>query len=672
MATLVERLELLITSSAKGAVAGLKETEAASSSLDTKAKGLTGTLQRMGISGQVAGSIMTAGIVGGAVAAGAAVGKFALDGISHFASLTAEVRAYQRVLGGSAEDSSRVAAAIRIMGIDSETAQKGFFQLGKRIGEGTDTLGQYGAAIARNQDGTVNMSKTLENAAVAYQGIGDATVRDAFLFENFGRSGSALIPILSRSRSDIEAIYAEADRNHEIFSQADLDKGREYQEAMRELHAAVTGLQVSIGSQLIPMLTGLAVVLTDAVQFMNNFGASIDNVQKKIDPSGGFFGKWSDSLSGVGKSLFLGGAILGEFGHTSDKVKEAQDRLTEAEKKLQEVTLSNTSTAKERNAAQREYHDASAALAAMQDKLANATNNATGATVQTTGASKAAAQARKDEADASKAAADAAMSFYDATLALSNSQLGMEGATLNVEAALKSYTDAVNQNGASSLEARQAHVSLEESINAVATQALEGYKAQITLAGGTETAYGKAQAQIGALQELDRQFPGLHDSIQAHIDVLGRIPPTATTNITLNGIEYYSARAADYANQLNNLPREIRTQIFADLYSTVPSGLHLQHGGPIPGGPSMAVPVIAHGGEYVLSQDVVSRIKSGRPSRGANVLGGSSALEPRGGDVTVAGPQVIQLIVGSRVLAEVMVEEFGRSGGPQMPARAIA
>lgn len=47
----------------------------------------------------------------------------------------------------------------------------------------------------------------------------------------------------------------------------------------------------------------------------------------------------------------------------------------------------------------------------------------------------------------------------------------------------------------------------------------------------------------------------------------------------------------------------------------------LQHGGPVAGSRSTAVPIMAHGGEYVLDADVVDRIKRGVPSAGAGAGG---------------------------------------------------
>jgi TP901 family phage tail tape measure protein len=56
----------------------------------------------------------------------------------------------------------------------------------------------------------------------------------------------------------------------------------------------------------------------------------------------------------------------------------------------------------------------------------------------------------------------------------------------------------------------------------------------------------------------------------------------------------------------------------------------LQHGGPVPGPPGAPVPILAHGGEYMLSADVVSRIKRGVYSEGARMGPGAAVMQGRG------------------------------------------
>lgn len=69
-------------------------------------------------------------------------------------------------------------------------------------------------------------------------------------------------------------------------------------------------------------------------------------------------------------------------------------------------------------------------------------------------------------------------------------------------------------------------------------------------------------------------------------------------------------------------------------------------GGPVPGAHGQMVPINAHGGEYVLSADVVDAIKNGRPSAGLPALA-STAGRPSvsGGGGPVSYRQDIQLVV---------------------------
>jgi len=79
-------------------------------------------------------------------------------------------------------------------------------------------------------------------------------------------------------------------------------------------------------------------------------------------------------------------------------------------------------------------------------------------------------------------------------------------------------------------------------------------------------------------------------------------------------------------------------------------------GGPVPGILNTSTPIMAHGGEYVLSADVVDAIKRGAPSRG---LG-------RGGAAGDAGGNVINITVTSADPQAVIqaIRQYNRTNGP--------
>jgi hypothetical protein len=130
----------------------------------------------------------------------------------------------------------------------------------------------------------------------------------------------------------------------------------------------------------------------------------------------------------------------------------------------------------------------------------------------------------------------------------------------------------------------------------------------------------QVQAQLGGiitkLQETGRQNPkptldvtdnatSKIDNARATLQRFAGLSATAAVNITAD------LGAADRA--LQNFLSRVRNSSGM----VVIGGLTRASGGPIPGGKNQPVPVMAHGGEYVLSADVVDRIKKGGPSKGA-------------------------------------------------------
>jgi hypothetical protein len=109
-------------------------------------------------------------------------------------------------------------------------------------------------------------------------------------------------------------------------------------------------------------------------------------------------------------------------------------------------------------------------------------------------------------------------------------------------------------------------------------------------------------------------------------------------------------------NAVNGLPSYHQIQIEADLLSNVGGGdpnwlselagyITRASGGPVPGPAGAAVPAIVHGGEYVLSADVVDRIKQGRTSSGAQVGATFASGGGGGGGGVVIGDGAVTVTV---------------------------
>lgn len=287
---LTERLEVLITAAGGGAISEFKKVgQAAKDAHDKIAKAqsdstgsasrLDSVLQKVGISSSTA---LGVGVVAAAGAAGLALGKFAVDGVRAFATYGAEVAKVRRVTGSTSEDASRLVAVFHALGIDTDQAATALFRMGKNIGEGGAKLREFGIEIAKNRDGSTNLTATLLNVGDAYKRTTDPAQRSALAFAVFGKQAQTLAPILGRSRQELEAFGQAAAKRGLIFSDQDVQKAIQFQVASRELHESISGLQIELGKELLPVLAEMVHELTSVVDKINSLSKHAGGLSKVI------------------------------------------------------------------------------------------------------------------------------------------------------------------------------------------------------------------------------------------------------------------------------------------------------------------------------------------------------------------------------------------------------
>lgn len=224
-----------------------------------------------------AAKLMHLAVGGGAALAGAAIVGFAMKSSKAYLDVTRSVREFQRYAGGTAEQASQLVFATKRLGIEPANAAKAMFQLSKRLGDGQVDLHKYGIEVKRNADGSVDMKDAVLKLSGALSKM-DANKRAATVFELFGRQGAVLLPLLSKNRHELEQIFDLAGKDHQIFSQKDLDQSVAYQKSLAEMQLAWQGLEIQIGRAVLPVLKGAIDTFTplaslisdnaDAAQFL--------------------------------------------------------------------------------------------------------------------------------------------------------------------------------------------------------------------------------------------------------------------------------------------------------------------------------------------------------------------------------------------------------------------
>lgn len=427
MATVTERLALIISASGATAAAGeVKKVETAfggitqqlggSGGLGKSIQSAFGSLGGLSSAAGPAGAAIGAGIAG-LTAEAAAAGK----AIEAFSGATAQVRAFQRVTGGTAQDSSKLVYAFHALGIDSDKAGTAVFRLAHNLDGGQDKLQQMGVQIAHARDGSIDLTNTMLNVADAIHKIGPGAEADAIAFAAFGRQATALLPVLLRGRQGLEELFHEADRHHQVFSQDDLESGKKFDLAMKSLKESLVGLEIEGGKVLIPLATSVArdgeKILHFFDQAANDIGGFISHIPGHTnalhsmtlglyDSSKGHK-DLADAATQTADAVDAEAAVVKDAAKALDNYGKAVSGVTDATKNRENAVRSVGKAQQDEASAVRTLSDLQAKGAVDADAVAAAEKNVAAAARATTDAQRGEAQAAQRVADAQQAVVDA-------------------------------------------------------------------------------------------------------------------------------------------------------------------------------------------------------------------------------------------------------------------------
>lgn len=248
---LTEKLAILITGDASGAISEMKKLAAESE----KNLGKTGA--------DVSNFSKQATKIGaGMVGVGTGLLAVGLSAASTTTDLGKEVIKLQRYTGMNAESASKLAYAAKMSGVDVDSLAVGIGKLSKTMATTPDKLTKMGVE-AKTSDGHLrSMTDVLGDVADKFKKMGPGTESTAAALELFGRSGANLLPFLLKGKDGIGELSAEAEKMGLVLSQDNIDAVKKNIVAQRQLTAAVNGAKVQIGNEMLPILTKFTETMT--------------------------------------------------------------------------------------------------------------------------------------------------------------------------------------------------------------------------------------------------------------------------------------------------------------------------------------------------------------------------------------------------------------------------
>lgn len=457
-------------------------------------------------------------------------------------------KALGREIGVSTEEASRLTAAFKRMGIESESAQQMFGIFAKKIVASTEAtttnrlqtdklnisieqtqrkIKETSAEIAKNGDksGDLNMKlkelnntlasqkQALNESTDSFQKLGVSTTdaqgkqkdfntilfevadkfkampdgldKTALSMDLFGRSGKDMIKVLNLGSDGIKELEAQADKLGLTLTADTIGKVNDLVESQKKLKEQTDALKIAVGTATAPVLTEFNTRVNGMVQALLNMDGPIKTATANVLAFGGpvlgaastalglganlatiapSAGAAAASIGGYAVAAAAGVGAAALFGHELTKVQE-QMHLNVFETTAMQVGISS-------------MIPGFGTLAVTFNQVENALF---GNNTQT--------QQLKVAQDQLKVSTDALKGAQDL---LKDTQLNQQQATIAVETATRNYDQAVRQNGAGSLEARQAAVNLE-----VAKRSLE--KSNNAVAEAEKNHTNKANENAGAM-----------------------------------------------------------------------------------------------------------------------------------------------------------------------------
>ena len=239
------------------------------------------------------------------------------------------------------------------------------------------------------------------------------------------------------------------------------------------------------------------------------------------------------------------------------------------------------------------------------------------------------------QTEATKEAEDALTDLLNQTLSMFNADLAYEAQLIKTEEAIRDYALGMAQGTLTGRDLEEAMRDVRSEALQQAEAALKAAEAQAELDGKTLSAGEQQRILINELQKvadaLDPASP-LRSELMAYIFELGSIPASKETVVTTRRKEIIeTSRVESFQFSPGAIAAQSRPRQSRNI------------GGPVFGLPNTSVPIMAHGGEFVLSGDVVDAIRRGAPTRG---LAAGSGIGNGGGNVininvTSADPQAV-------------------------------
>jgi hypothetical protein len=289
--------------------AGIKSARAAFGNFKTAVADAEGGMGKFKAGSKVALDAVKANAANFAMAAGAAIGTFAVKAIGAFQDLALSAGKFSDATGLTVEEASKFIEVAGDIGIEAGTVETAIGRMNKTLGTSPKLFDELNIEIARTETGATDVNKTFLNVVERLKEIKDPAEKARVASQLLGKGWQSMAELIEMGADDLKASL-DGVSEAKIIDEKELKRARQFRESMDELNDKFGDITLIVGEKLLPVIQNLldkAIALSDV------------NMP-------GWFGKIADAAELSAKTMVMG--PVDAMASMSDSTEEASDQLS--------------------------------------------------------------------------------------------------------------------------------------------------------------------------------------------------------------------------------------------------------------------------------------------------------------------------------------------------------
>lgn len=254
---------------------GIKAAKAAFNNFKQEVGNAEGAMGKFKAGGKAALDAVKANAVTFGIAAGAAIGTFAVKAVDKFQEVALAAGELSDATGLTVEEASRLAEVAGDIGIETGVLETGIGKMNKVLGNSPELFEELGVQVAYAKDGTVDANETFLNVIDRLNGIKDPAERARVASELLGKGWQSMSELIAGGSDKLRKSLDEVS-DAKVIDEDELIRARKYRENMDKLSDSFDDFAIAIGQNLVPILSDALGAVADLV----------DLVDKALSPAG--------------------------------------------------------------------------------------------------------------------------------------------------------------------------------------------------------------------------------------------------------------------------------------------------------------------------------------------------------------------------------------------------